>query len=100
MEGINELQRRRGDKLYREGQAIVARLPRLNPLDDEGIWESKISDYPKRMFIWGLLNLIFVENGEENPLVKVNSPPLESTIDWYKRAIDFEASAAWDEFWE
>jgi hypothetical protein len=80
MESINEVQKRRGDKLYQEGQAIVARLPKLNPLDDKGIWESKISHYPKRMLIWGLLNMIFVENDEETD-GEVNSPPLESVID-------------------
>jgi hypothetical protein len=44
--------------------------------------------------------MIFVENDEADPMVKVNSPSLESVIDWYRRATDFEASAAWKEFYE
>lgn len=89
--------KQRGEKLYREGQAIVDRMPGLNPIDDyDPGWKS----YPKRMFVWGLLNTIFLENGGEAPMAKLNAPHLANTLGWYGQAQEFEASADWGDYWE
>jgi hypothetical protein len=79
--------------LYIRGRRIVSRYPELDPYD-EGLLELEIFLGPQKAFIWGLLNTLFVVNGEEHPIrrIKANYPAVVWA--WYKDAEAFESSSA------
>jgi hypothetical protein len=85
------------DSLFRSGRMISKKL-QINPWDDEVVVQKAMyHGMPKKMFIWALLNLIFIENDEVDPRIKINNSAITPKIvKWYQRASEFEASPEWD----
>jgi hypothetical protein len=80
--------------LYQEAREIVNKRPDLDPGGDMPEWGIL---EPKKFFIWALLSILFVANGDEDLRVKVKDD-LKPFADWYSRASEFEQSEAWELF--
>uniref|UniRef100_A0A7C5AKW3 Uncharacterized protein n=1 Tax=Desulfobacca acetoxidans TaxID=60893 RepID=A0A7C5AKW3_9BACT len=85
-----------GRILYLEALKIVKERPDLDPGGDMPEWGIL---EPKKFFIWALLSIMFVANGEQDLRVRVKDD-LKPFVDWYSRASEFEKSEAWNLFKE
>jgi hypothetical protein len=86
--------KKEGVTLFQEAQEIVRKRPDLDPGGDMPEWGIL---EPKKFFIWALLSIMFVANGDEDLRVKVKDD-LKPFADWYSRASEFEKSEAWNLF--
>lgn len=85
------------DALYKSGLK-VSRIMQIYPWEDKVVVEKACyHGCEKKMFVWALLNLIFIGNDEEDPRVNVDNTAITpDVVKWYGRASEFEESLAWD----